>query len=195
MTGITIGGVVVHRETARRGKLGELVPRERQQRADQTAARFRADARESCWGTAVQRAQHNRFDLIVFVMGGHDVLGASPTLQISQPLIARSTSFGLRGMRSELERGGLEWQLVLLRENSDGPSDGRTVGLNAVIDVRDDENQLELRRETAQQIEQRDRIGATRHGNDRLSRLREETLPCNVREQARGQRLDSGHVS
>src|SRR6185312_14666249 len=147
------------------------------------------------WGTAVQRAQHNRFDLIVFVMGGHDVLGASPTLQISQPLIARSTSFRLRGMRSELELGGLEWQLVLLRENSDGLSDGRTVGLNAVIDVRDDENQLELRRETAQQIEQRDRIGATRHGNDRFSGLGEESMAFDMRTDACGQRLDSGHVS
>ena len=61
--------------------------------------------------------------------------------------------------------------------------------------MRDDELQPELAGRIGQQIQQRDGVATSGHRDDGLSRFREEALASKVREQPRGKRLSSGHVS
>lgn len=143
----------------------------------------------------MQRAQHDRLDLIVLVMRSDEVLRATTFLEIAEPRVACATCFGFRCLRAEMQLDALEWQAVVLRERSNCLADRPSGRRDSVIHVRNRKIQPELTGDTVHQVEQRDRVGATRDGEQRLSRLREEAMASNVREHARGQRLSSGHVS
>jgi hypothetical protein len=84
------------------------------------------------------------------VVCGDEVLRATALLRLAQPRVSRAPRFRLRCLRAKVELGGLEWQTVLLCESGDGLSNGRTVGLNAVIYMRDDNREAELLRHTVQ---------------------------------------------
>jgi len=159
------------------------------------APRARRDTGEAGGRAAAQRAQQNGFDLVIFVMRGDEVLRAAATLHVAQPGIARPTRFRFRGARPESEFCALERQCVLLRQRGDGLSDGRTVGLNTMIDVGDHEGQSELARRVAQQIEQGNGINATRDRDKRFPGIPEEPMFANVRQHARRERVSSAHVS
>ena len=64
-----------------------------------------------------------------------------------------------------------------------------------MIGMRDDEFQSKPTSKTVQQVQQDNRIRATRDCDERLSGFAEEPGRSNVRQRARGQRLGSGHVS
>src|SRR5437667_8739559 len=129
------------------------------------------------------------------MMRRYDVLRAAAALHVMQPGVACASCFRFRGVRPEFEFCALEWQCVLLRQSGDGLSDGRTVGLNTMIDVGDYEGQSELARRVAQQIEQGYGIHSSRNRDERLPRLAEEAILADVRQHARRQRGTSRHVS
>ena len=64
-----------------------------------------------------------------------------------------------------------------------------------MVRVRNDKTEPELCGNTGEQINQRHRIRAPRHGDERLPRFPEEPILSNVRQQSRWQRRNSGHVS
>ena len=69
--------------------------------------------------------------------------------------------------RAEPELAQLEGQPILLRERPDRPTDGPAVRLNAVVGVRNREAQSPFRRDLVHQVEQRHRVRAAGHGDDR----------------------------
>ena len=132
------GRVVVHGQAARAGILSELAAREWQERAHQPTARLRANSRQPRRSAAAQRAQHDRLDLIIFVMRGHDVLRAAAALHVAQPGVARAARCCFGRVRTQSQLGRFERKSVLLGKCTNGQSDGPTVGLDSVIDVCDD---------------------------------------------------------
>ncbi len=95
MPRIPIRRVIVDRQTARGCVLEKLATRERQQRTDQTTAAALRDAGESRRSAAAQCAQHDRLDLIVLVVRGHEVCRAATALHFAQPGVPRAARLGL----------------------------------------------------------------------------------------------------
>ena len=186
---ILVGGIVVDGQPARIRVVRELAARERQERPHQSTARSGTHARESRGRAAMQRAQQDRLHLVVLVMRGDEILRAAPILQVVQPGVSHTARFCFRCVRAEMQFG------ITRRERGDRPSDRPAVRRNAVVYMDHRERDAELAGHAVQEIEQRDRIRATRYSDQRLSRCAEESGFANVGQHARRQRVISGHVS
>ena len=145
--GVAVGRVVVMRKFSRGDVRGQLGARERQQGADESATRARGDPREAGGATAAQHTQQDRLDLIVAMMRGDEVARAAAALDLTEFCVARAAGRGLGRVGAEVQLTQFEGQPQLRRQRTDRLSDRPTVRLDAVIDVRHDQLEAELRRD------------------------------------------------
>ena len=189
--GIAVRGIVVHRQATRGDVLDQIVVRERQQRAHQSAAGSRRHAGEPGGPAPAQQPQQNRLDLVVAVVRRHKVARRTASPHVGEPCVARSPRRGFRGVRTEVQLSQLERQPVPARQGGDRLSHARTARLHPVVRVPDDQRETELRSEAVHQVEQRDRIGSPRHRHHRGPPADEEAAAGDVLAHAGEQR---GHT-
>jgi hypothetical protein len=156
---VVIRRIVVDGEAELGDVLHEPRLREGEQRPDQSTAPTRGDSGEPRRRAALEEAEQNRLHLVVAVVRGHEVARAVTSLHLAEPRVARAAGDRLRGIRPEAQLADLERQLVPLRQLSHRPGDRPAVRSNAVIDVRDDQREAELRGQGVKQVEQGNGVG------------------------------------
>ena len=181
---IRIRRVLVRGERARSDVRSELGLREWKQRAHQATRAAGGNPRETRDAAPAQRAPENRFDLVVLLMRGDEVARATPLLDFAQPAVARPPRDGLRGARSKPELDGVERQPISSRQPTHPLSHVPAPRLDLMIGMRNNEVQSQLRRDLAQQVEQRYRVRPARHSHDRAARLGEKAGAGDVRAKA-----------
>jgi hypothetical protein len=151
--GIAVRGIVMHRQAERGDVPGQIVVREREQRAHQSAPGSGRHAGEPRGPAPPQQPEENRLDLVVAVMRGDQIARTASLLDFAQPRVPGAARGGLRGVGTESQLAQLERQVVAPRERADRLSHRPTVRLNPVIRMRHDQRETELRSEGVQQVE------------------------------------------
>ncbi len=126
------------------------------------------------------------------MVSSDEIAGVAARLHGSQPGVAGATREGLGGPRTEAEFTQFEREAVSLGEPLDRLSDRPTVRPNPVVGMSDDQRQPEGGPGLVEQIQQRDRIGSSRDGDECRPRRWEQPGGLAVGTEAVGQR--SGHI-